>query len=138
MATYNKFNCYVQDLHEGRHDFRVDALKVALTNVQPLATDSSIFQVSEIAPLGGYQQGGIPLTILSSQQENGVHKLTIEDFTFVASGSVGPFRYQVIHNSSSDGQRLICWFDYGYSVTLLQGDSFFFDFSQQDGLYTLT
>ena len=138
MATYNKFNCYVQDLHEGRHDFRVDVLKVALTNVQPFATHSSVFQISEVASLGGYQQGGMPLTVLSSQQENGVHKLIIEDFTFVASGSVGPFRCQVIHNSSSDSQRLICWCDYGFPVTLLQGDTFFFDFNQEDGLYTLS
>jgi hypothetical protein len=42
----------------------------------------------------------------------------------------------VIYDSSSAGELLIGWYDYGSNLTLASGESLFLDFSDPDGLFT--
>lgn len=44
MATYNKFNAFVENVAEGVHVFGTHQLKVALTNTAPVATNRRILE----------------------------------------------------------------------------------------------
>jgi hypothetical protein len=61
------------------------------------------------------------------------------DVVFTASGgSIGPFRYVIIYNDTptSPADPLVCYYDYGSSITLLDGETFTVDFGAS--LFTLT
>jgi hypothetical protein len=138
MASYNKFHCYTQDLHEAKHNLPSDILKIALTPTEPLPSHQTLSDVDEISAIGGYSVGGISLPQSTSIQVNGVYKLNVQDVTFTASGDMEPFRYIVIYNSSSSQKNLICWYDHGSLVTLKSGESYFFDFDQEAGVFSLS
>lgn len=134
MATYNKFHCFGKDLHEGAHNLSSNPLKIALTNTAPLASNQTLANISEITPSGGYSAGGISLPVASSNQVAGVYKLIVQDVTFTCTNNVGPFRYAAVYNSANN--KLIGWYDYGRSITLAPGESFFFDFSDDLGIFS--
>ena len=64
----------------------------------------------------------------------------LRDSVVEAGASVGPFRYVAIYNDSatSPADALICWFDYGSAITLLDGESFTIDFDVTNGLFQLS
>ena len=129
MATYTKFQCFVEDLAEKKHNLASDTLKVALTNTAPTASGTT-----KLADLtGGITSGfdGMTITTSSSGQTSGTYKLVLADLTMTASGSVGPFRYVVIYNDSATNKEVICFFDYSSEVTLASGDTFKLDFGDQ-------
>ena len=57
MATFNKFNAFVEAVAEGKHDLGADTLKMMLTNVAPVATNSVKTDLTEIAAGNGYTAG---------------------------------------------------------------------------------
>ncbi len=129
--TYNKFQACVQDIAHKVHDLENDQLVIALTNVEPVATNSVLADLTEIT----YDNlSAREITTTSSAQTAGTYKLTLTDLELTASGDVGPFRYVVVYNDDAVGDPLICWFDYESSVTLHNGDKFTVDFSDSDGL----
>lgn len=134
MAAYNKFQQFVEDLTKKVHNLSADTLKVALTNSAPLAANSVLADLTEI----DYTYcSARTLTITSCEQTSGTVKLIIEDLNLAASGgAVGPFRYVVIYNDtpSSPADPLICWFDYGSSITLNDGEDIDLDFDGTEGL----
>lgn len=134
MATYNKFQQFVEDIAHGEHDLETDQLVVALTNVAPVATNSVLADLTQI----GYTDcSSRNIATTSSAQTDGTYKLTLTDLTLTSGGTVGPFRYVVIYNDTATGDPLICWFDYGASITLNDGESIKIDFSDVDGLFTI-
>lgn len=139
MATYTKFNQFVEDLHKKVHKFDTagnsgDSLKVALTNSAPTATNAVLADITEISYTNLSSRA---LTVSSSAQTSGTYKLVIADLTLSATGSVGPFRYVVIYNDTptSPADPLICYFDRGSSITLANGDSLVLDFDGTNGLF---
>jgi hypothetical protein len=62
----------------------------------------------------------------------------LTDLTLTATGSVGPFRYVVIYDDTptSPADPLVCWYDYGSSITLANGETFVIDFGAN--LFTLS
>lgn len=135
MATFTKFNSFVEALAEKVHNLGSDTLKVALTNSAPVAGNTVLANISEIA----YTYcSARTLTISSSAQTSGTYKLVIADLVLSASGgAVGPFRYLVIYNDTATNDELICFFDYGSNVTLTDGSSITLDFSATNGLLQL-
>ena len=138
MAVYNKFNCFVEDVMEGKHNFASNTIKAALTNTLPTSSLTTFSQITEITSGSGYAQGGIAITITSSSATGGVYKLVLQDTTFTAGGAVGPFRYIVLYNSTETTKPLICWFDYGSSLSLNSGETFLLNFDDVNGLLTLS
>lgn len=132
MAAYNKFNSFVEALAEKAHNLGSDALMVALTNSAPIATNTQLTNITEIT----YTYcSARTLTISSSAQTSGTYKLVLADLTLTASGgSVGPFRYVVIYNNTATNKELICWFDYGSSITLADGETLKLDFDDANGV----
>lgn len=142
MATYVKYQSFVEHLAEKVHNLGSDTLKVALTNSAPnVATHSVLADISELSAGNGYTAGGTATTISSSAQTSGTYKLVITDVTFTASGgSIGPFRYIVLYNDtpSSPADPLIGYYDYGTNITITDGNSFTTDFSASNGVVQLS
>ena len=140
MATFNKFNAFVEHLAEKTHNLGADTLKILLTNTTPVATNSVRGDLSEIPPGNGYPAGGLPAPIIGSAQTAGTYKLTLGDVVFTAAGgSIGPFRYAVLYNDTptSPADPLIGWYDYGASISLGDTETLTIDFDATNGVLTL-
>jgi hypothetical protein len=139
MATYNKFNVFVQNLANGVHDFATDQLAVVLTNTLPTAANALLSDITDLSTGGGYTAGGTNVTTTSSTQTSGTEKLIVADLTFTATTGFGPFRYAVLFDKTptSPLKPLIVWFDYGSSISLGAGETFLVDFDQTNGLFTI-
>ncbi len=134
MATYNKFQSFVEILAEKGHNLGSDTLKVALTNSAPVNTNTVLANITQISNGNGYTTGGTAATISSSAQTSGTYKLVLADVVFTATGSMGPFRYVVLYNDTATNDELIAWWDYGSSITLASGETFTVDFDATNGV----
>lgn len=141
MASLLKFNQFVQDLANKKHDLSADAFKVMLTNTAPVATNAVYADVSgtELANGSGYLTGGSAAAITSSTQTSGTEKWILVDVVFTATGAVGPFRYAILYNTtpSSPLKPLVAYWDYGSSITLANTDTFTVDFDGTLGVFTI-
>jgi len=140
MATFSKFNAFVENLAEKVHNLGSDTLKVALTNTAPAAANSTLSDITQISTGNGYSSGGTAATISTSAQTSGTYKLVLADVVFTASGgTIGPFRYAVLYNDTptSPADPLIGYWDYGSSVTLADTETFTVDFDASAGVLTL-
>jgi hypothetical protein len=140
MATFNKFNQFVEDVAKKVHNLNSDTLKVALSNTAPVATNAVFADISEITAQNGYSAGGSAATFSSGAQTSGTYKLVLNDVTFTASsGSFGPFRYVVLYNSTptSPLKPLIGYYDYCTGITITSGNSFTVDLDQVNGVLAL-
>jgi hypothetical protein len=138
VASYNKFNSFVEDLAEKVHNLGADTLKVALTNTAPIASNTILANLTQVANGNGYTTGGSQAAITTSEQTSGTYKLVLVDVVFTATGAVGPFRYAVLYNDTAASDQLIGWWDYGSSITLAKGDTFTVDFDPSTGVLTIT
>jgi len=140
MASFNKFNSFVEALAEKVHNLGSDTLKVYLSNATPdAAADSVKGDLAEISAGNGYTAGGNTAAITSSSQTSGTYKLVLGDpTTWTASGgTIGPFRYAVLYNDTAANDELIGWWDYGSSITLNTGETFTVDFDAGTGVLTI-
>lgn len=138
MATFNKFQSFVEAVCEKVHNLGADTLKVALTNTAPVNTNTVLANITQIANGNGYTTGGATVTTSSSSQTSGTYKLVLADVVFTATGAMGPFRYAVLYNSTATNSELIAWWDYGSSFTLASGETFTVDFDATNGVLQLT
>lgn len=123
MADWTKFNSFVEALAEKVHDLGSDTLMVALTNTAPLASNTVLTDITQIAATGGY--AAATMTINTSAQSGGTYTLAHDAVTFTASGAdFDPFRYAVLYNGTATNDELIAWFDYGIAYTVTNGTSF--------------
>lgn len=135
MATFSKFNSFVEALAEKVHNLGSDTLMIALTNSAPSAANTVLANISQISYTNLSSR---VLTVTGSVQSGGTYKLTVNDLILTASGgSVGPFRYVVLYNDSAASKELIGWYDYGSSITLANGDTFTIDADQTNGILQL-
>ena len=136
MASFNKFNAFVEHLAEKVHDLGANQLVIALTNTVPVAANSVLADITEISYTNLSSRN---VTTASSAQTSGTYKLTLTDLVLTASGAVGPFRYAVLYNDTptSPADPLIGWYDYGSSISLANGETFTVDFDGSAGVLTL-
>jgi hypothetical protein len=125
MATYNKFNSFVEALAEKVHNLGSDQLVVALSNTLPTAGNTQLTNITQITYTGLSSRN---ITTSTSSQTGGTYTLVLTDLVLTASGAVGPFRYVVIYNDTATNDELICWADYGSSISLASGESFTVNF----------
>lgn len=124
MATFVKFNSFVEALAEKQHNLASDQLVVALTNTAPSAANT---QLSDITQITYTNLSSRNVTTSSSSQTGGTYSLVCSDLVLTASGSVGPFRYVVLYNDTATNDLLIGYWDYGSSVTMANGETFTVD-----------
>lgn len=142
MASFNKFDSFVEYLAEGVMNLGSDTFKVMLTNTAPTSSNSVKADLTEISAGNGYTAGGNTASITSSSQTSGTYKLVLADpATWTATGgSIGPLRYAVLYDDtpSSPAKPLIGWWDYGSSITLNANETFTVDFNGTTGVLTIT
>lgn len=133
MATYTKFQSFVEAMAEKVHNLGSDDLTVALTTNAnaPSATDTQLTDLTEIAYTDCSAR---VITVSASAQTGGTYKLTCTDLVLTSSGTVGPFQWVVIYNDTATNDELICYFDYGSEITLSNGETFTLDFDDSEGL----
>jgi len=140
MASYVKFNSFVEKQLIAGIDWDADTFKVALTNTAPTASTDDFFDdITEISAGNGYTAGGTATTITHSRS-GGTSKIVGTDVVFTATGAVGPFRYAVLYKSTgtSSTSPLVCYWDYGSSVTMANADTFTVDFDATNGIFQLS
>jgi hypothetical protein len=138
MAAFNKFNQFVADLATKVHNLNADALKIMLTDTAPVATNTVKANIIEIAAGNGYTAGGGAAAFVSGNDVAGTYKLILSPVVFAATpGSIGPFRYAVLYNSTTGSGNLIGWWDYGAEVTVTSGNSFQVALDQTNGVFTV-
>lgn len=139
MAAFNKFNVFTGDLATKVHNLNADTLKVMLSDVAPVATNTVKANITEIAAGNGYSAGGAAAAFVSGVDTAGVYKLVIAQPVFTASGgSIAQFRYAVLYNSTTGSGNLIGWMDFGAEVNLTSGNTFTVAFDQTNGVFTIT
>jgi len=142
MATFTKYQIFVQELGRKSHNLHTDQLAIALSNTAPnVATHAVLADVTEISTANGYTSsaGTLLLTGISYAHTAGVGKLVATDCVVTASGgTVGPFRYVILYNATATGDMLIGSWDRGASLTLQDGESFTTDFDATNGILTIT
>lgn len=143
MATFFKFEQFVEDLCKGIHDLDTHTIKVYLTNATPSASlDAVMADLAEISAGNGYTAGGATVSSVTAEQTSGTVKVVSAgaDPTWTASGgTIGPFRYAVMYNDTptSPADPLIGAWDYGSSITLQIGETFTVDLNGTTGIFTL-
>jgi len=134
MATYNSFNIFVKDLIDGIHNLAAagDTLNAYLTNNTPDAENDAVkTDLVGITEQNGYAAADIQN---DTTRTAGTSKCTAVDKEWTASGgSFGPFQYAVIYNETTTGKTdpLICWWNYGSSITVNDGEKFKIDFGTE-------
>lgn len=141
MATFTKFQSFVEALAEKVHDLGADTLKFALTNTAPTNTDT-VFDPGSAHPppaaANGYTAGGHASAQAASAQSGGTYKLTLTDVVITATaGGIGPFRYVILYNDTAANDELIGFWDYGSSITLASGETFTIDCDAANGVLTI-
>lgn len=127
MATsaFNKFQDFSDQLIRGVHDFDAHTFKVVLTNAAPVATNTVLTDITQIANGNGYTTGGTATTITVSET-GGTTTVQGTEVVFTASGAMGPFRYAVLYNDTATSPlgALVGWFDYGAAISLTASETF--------------
>ena len=140
MAAFNKFQCFVADVSNKTHNLGSDTLKILLTNTAPVATNAVKADLTEISAGNGYTAGGNTAALTSSSQTAGLYKLILANpATWTAAGgSIGPFRYAALYNSTAAAGNLVGYWDYGSAVTLAAGETFTATLDASAGVLQLT
>jgi hypothetical protein len=124
MATFNKFQAWSENMVEAAN-LGTDTFVIALTNVAPVATNSLLADITQIAYTNLSSR---TLTTASSSQSGGTYTLAFNDLTLTASGAVATFRYVVIYDDTVANDPLVGWYDYGSAVTMANAETFLIDF----------
>jgi hypothetical protein len=134
-ASYAKYTSGVEFLVEGINAGS-DAWKVALSNTVNVADTTFTPGTTDLATGNGYTQGGNAATTASSTQTAGTYKLVLNSpATWTATGSVGPFRYAILWDSTTS--QPVAYWDYGSSITLTSGDTFTVTLDGTNGVFTV-
>lgn len=142
MATLVMFDDFINQLGEGIHDLSSDTYKLALTNSAPTAdTADELADITQITAANGYSSGGTALTGVLWEETGagtGIWRFVSSDVVFTASGgSIAEFRYGVLYNDTSTGDKLIGYIDYGVGVTVTVGNTFTFDVNATNGWFRI-
>jgi len=134
MASYNKFQAFVEHLAEKVHNLGADQLVVALTtNANAPAASNSV--LADLTQISYTNLSSRNVTTSSSAQTSGTYKLVLADLVLTASGAVATFRWVVLYNDTptSPADPLISYYDYGADVTLANGETFTIDWDGTNG-----
>lgn len=121
------------------HNLGSDTLKLMLTDVAPVATNTVKANITDISSGNGYTAGGAAVGITSSTQASGLYKLIPSaSVTWTASGgAIAQFRYAVLYNSTAGSGNLIGWWDIGSEQNISSGNTFTATLDATNGILEL-
>lgn len=133
MATFTKFQPFVENLAKKVFNFGSDTFTVALSATAPTNTWS---QLSSATQVSYTNLSSRVLSITTSSQTSGTFTELFADLVLTASGAVATFRYVIIYDDTATNDELVCSYDYGADVTMASGETFTLDFTTST--FTLT
>lgn len=133
MASFNKFQSFVEAVAEKVHNLGSDQLVIALTNNSNAPVNTNT-QLSNLTQISYTNLSSRNVTTSSSAQSSGTYKLVCADLVLTASGAVAAFEYVVLYNDTATNDELIGWWDYGSNLTLASGETFTIDFDGTNGV----
>ena len=137
MASFTKFNSFVEAVAEKTHNLGSDAITVALCAAANAPTAANT-KLSDLTQASYTYCSSRACTISSSAQNSGTYRLILADLVLTATGgSVGPFRYVVLYNDTATNDELIGYYDYGSDITLAAGETLTIDFDGSNGVLSL-
>lgn len=129
MATFNKFNDFVEQSWLEGHNLNTDQVNFYLTNTLPVATNTVFGTPAEISAGNGYTARGADSANTLSENPAGTAEVVATDITWTASGgAIAQFRYPVAFNETNASDGLVGYYDHGSAVDLADGESFTIDF----------
>lgn len=137
MASYGKYEDFVEQLCKGVHNFSTHTFKVALSNGTPSAAHATLSQITELSTANGYTAGGATTTIGISETSGTVTVTATDPAAWTASGAGITFRYAALFNdtATSPADALVAYWDNGSSTTVTAGNTLQIDFAAT--LFTL-
>jgi len=147
MATYVGINDWLENMVENA-DLQSDQFVVALSNTAPGSETGTLPTADGGGVLANVTQitySGLTasmrnLTTASSAQTGGTYAIDFNNLTLTcATTSVGPFRYVYIYDDTvtTPADPLVCYFDYGSSITLADTETLTITFDAA-GLFTIS
>jgi hypothetical protein len=140
MATFNKFQDFVEQLGLAKHDLNAHALHVYLSNAVPSASlDAVKADLAEIAAGNGYTADGID-TLNTWAEAAGTGTLTGTKAVWTCvTAAMAAFQYVVLMNftQTSPVKPLIGWWDYASALTLQVGETFSVKFNNSETTGTI-
>jgi hypothetical protein len=129
MATYNKFNDYAEQIGLKLINLNTDTIRAILTNTAPVATNTILSNITQIANGNGYTTDGIDIVNVWSEDPAGTGKMVGTDPVWTSSGAgMAEFQYVVLYDSTSSAKHLIGWWDNESAVNVAVGSSFTVEF----------
>lgn len=125
MNKFTRSDTFIGDLATGGHDLANDQMVLALTNAKP--SGSVLADIAQVS----YRQCSPRDLTTRLERNNGGIRLFIDELTLTASGVVGPFRYFVVYNETSNGDKLVGWSDAGREIKLEKDDAITVRFSTE-------
>lgn len=138
MASFVKFQDFVEALCNKEHNLGADQLECYLSNTAPdVAADADKADLAEIAGGGGYTAGGMD-TQNTAAEAGGTYTLTGTKIVVTATaGGVAQFRYVVLFNDTHATDGLIGYWDRGSALDLLEDETFSIKFNGSDTTGTI-
>jgi len=138
-ASFQYFNSFVEELAEAKHDLSTGPFKIVLTNTAPVAANTTLANITQIASGNGYTTDGNSCSITSSSQTSGTYKLVLgSPATWTATPSaMATFQYAVLYNDGHASNGLVGFWAYPSAVTLGAGETFTVTLSGANGVLTL-
>lgn len=142
MATFTFYHEFKNNLGNGAIDLDSHTFNAVLSNTAPVAgTEDELADVTQIADGNGYTTGGQALSSVTWSETGaglGVWRWNAADFTWTASGgSIATFRYVIIYDDTSTGDKLVGYYDYGTTVDITSGNAFTVDIGT-NGIFELS
>ena len=137
MATYAKYQDFVEQLCRAVHNFGSHSFKVALSNGVPDPTHTTLSAITELSTANGYTAGGATTTIGITETTGTVTVTATDPAAWTASGAGISFRYAALYNdtATSPSDALVAYWDNGSSTTVTAGNTLTVDFGAT--LFTL-
>ena len=125
-VAYNKFQGFVGYLGTAATNMHTATYTVYLTNNAPSASADDI----RTDLVGATEENGYAAADITNtySETAGTGTVAAVDVVVTATGAVGPFRYVVIFDDTHASDILVCWWDYGSSISLANGETFTVDF----------
>ena len=129
MATYTKYEIFVEDLMNKLHDLfgTTDTVNAVIhTDAPTVATDAAVSDLTQITGTG-YAAADIQN---DSTRTGGTVTMTAVDKVWTAGAAdwTSTARYVSIYNDTSVTDRLIASWDYGATFAVGNGETFTLDF----------
>lgn len=130
MATHVKFNKFSEDLF-GKYPLS-DYLQNVIVLLSSSAPNAATNEYESDIPSISYTYCSSRTFPVYQNYANGITYILLNNITLSAvGGEVGPFRYIIFcaDYGADDENKLICYYDFGYSITLNIGQDLNLDFS---------